>query len=201
MSPLWSAWDKGWNFRETSGFVTDGTNETYAIQETYPITRNSVTFGWTANLPGNARDRTNGSPETPRLSGLNASRYFGTPQLFRVDLPATGDYAITLAFGDPGGGFNTLASHVYDDSTTLITLGPTSNSSGQFFDAAGTNHTSAANWISSNAAVTKTFATTIFNVSLSETDDLGAINHLFLSQQGGGGAVEVFPRRQIIVTE
>src|SRR5205809_595690 len=91
------SWDKGFNFRDSIGYVTDGTNETYVRDtgDVYPVTRNAVTFGWNSNLGGADRN----SAIDRRLAGLNYSSP-GTSFTFQVDLTAPGTYDISLALGD-----------------------------------------------------------------------------------------------------
>src|SRR3990167_6684343 len=89
------AWDKGFDFRNTSAYVTDPADHTYVLHtETYPTTRNGVTFGWSAGTI-DSRDRDSGIDA--RLAGINFGAATGT---FRVDLPATGDYDVRIASGD-----------------------------------------------------------------------------------------------------
>ncbi len=183
------AWDKGFNFRDTSAFVTDGTNQTYVantgggVADLYPTTRNGVTFGWNTFLSGSTRDRID--TNDPRLAGVQWGS--GTPVIdFRVDLTATGDYSIDLALGDPAGGANSTNSIVYDNTTSLATI-TTASGSGQFVDASGVNRTSAALWVSGHATITKTFASTIFRVT-SEVN-LAPVTHVFLSQLSQAGNI------------
>src|SRR5262245_29425693 len=99
---------KGWNFRNTSGFITDGTNQTYALYnefERYPISSRTiggeaVTFGWVeafsgSNMLGGA-DRSNTGGIDPRFAGVNYSPP-GSFATFRVDLPEAGTYDIRIA--------------------------------------------------------------------------------------------------------
>lgn len=189
-------WDKGFDFRASAAYVTDPTNCTYVIEtspgsgvgETYPVTRNTVTFGYVAGREsGSVRDRisTAGQEKIAGRHAGNAGANGANARQFRVDLPATGDYDIYLALGDPSGGETAVNSKLYDGTisgTLLATINPTAPSSGQFIDATATLRTSAANWLSSNVKITKTFATTIFTITL-END--APISHVFLSQVGG----------------
>ena len=188
------AWDKGFNFRETAGFVTDGANETYAIcsAETYPTTRNSVTFGVENVFGWSTRDRLDTNDR--RLAGVNWRSDKG---LFRVDLEAADDYVIDLAYGDPSGGANNPDSKIYDNTTVLATIGPTTNGSGEFVDASGVNRTSAALWVSNRVTIQHTFATTTFFVSVSEAASaLSPLAHLFLSRVAAAGQTDFFMRRR-----
>lgn len=179
------AWDKGWNFRGTAGYVTDGTNQTYeiAVNDTnsgaYPITRNGVTFGWDTSTSQGA-DRSN--VIDVRLAGDN---HDGASKdgVFRVDLPATGDYLITIADGTKAGYSATSPSTltIKDNTTALITLGPHTIAAGQFYDAADALYDSTS-WPGSNTAVRKTFATTTFFIACTAPSDYWELAHLFLSQ-------------------
>lgn len=170
----------GWNFRSTQPFVTDPAGSTYVIDvgggfaSQYPTTRNGITFGWTVQ-PGNLRDRN--AALDPRLAGIHFSTSgSGT---FRVDLPNTGTWTVDLALGDPGGGATALQSTIYDNVTARTTIGPIDTSSGQFVDAAGTTHASAAAWVASHQTINVNFTTTTFFITLDRA--LASIGHLTLS--------------------
>jgi hypothetical protein len=175
------AWDKGFDFRDTAAFVTDGANCTYVDlvvggNSAYPVTRNGVTFGWNTQANINTRDRLN--TNDPRLAGVQWGS--GAPVLdFRVDLLAVGDYAIDLGLGDETGGSGVVNSKAYDNTTLLATLNAAS-ATGHYVDATNIDRTSAANWVANHATVTKTFASTIFRIT-SETNTAN-ISHVFLSQ-------------------
>lgn len=190
-SPSFCAWDKGFNFRATSGFVTDGANETYVIDnEAYPTVRNSVTFGWntttclSVTMGGGSRDRDAGVDR--RLAGIHfGSNSGGLSCTFKVDLPSAGVYTIQLGMGDAGGNAQENYITVSDNATPLITFSPLNTlATPTFGDAAGATYTSAA-WPGSETAVTKTFATTTLNLQIGGTVSLGTnstITHLFISQ-------------------
>ncbi len=168
------SWDKGFDFRSTSGFVTDPTNCTYVLAaDSYPTTRNSVTFGWLGGV--NGIDRNAGVDA--RLAGVHAA---ASLQQFQVDLPATGDYAISVAFGDESSSQNGTLT-IKDNSSAVLTIGPHTLTSGTFYDAADANYSDAA-WPGSETPVTKTFAT---QTLIMEVDTVAAnwvLAHLFVSQ-------------------
>lgn len=165
-------WDKGFNFRATSGYVTDGANETYVLSETYPVPRNGVTFGWDATGSLQVRDRNAGLDR--RLAGC----HFDTLQrTFRVDVLAAGNYSVRLALGDPTNP-QTVSCTVKDGSTTLLTVGNTSVIAGSTVDATGTIYTDA-NWPASNTAVTVTMVGTALTVVVPPDS---YVQHLFISQ-------------------
>ena len=180
------AWDKGFNFRATSGFVTDGSNETYVLEEMYPTTRNGVTFGWNAGLQ--TRDRN--SSLDRRLAGSHFTNNTGTQRVFRVDLPSAQDYVISLALGDAQYAQAYLYWQLLDNTNSLAIIDDTDGTAGSHFDdATGVDRTAAA-WPADNLTITKTFATTTLNCKIgSPSAQAGAstLAHLFVSQAAGGG--------------
>ena len=181
-----SSWSKGFNFRATGGFVTDGTNETYSIGAAYPETRNGVTFGWSSKAPSfDVRDRST-APDR-RLAGLNFTDDSGTQSVFRVDLPSAGTYTINLALGDYSYSDGYSYAQILDNTTVLATMdaatGPTYST---YNDATGVNRT-AANWPSQNVSITKTFASTVLYIKIGTPTNVSSssyttIAHLFISQ-------------------
>jgi hypothetical protein len=179
-----SASDIGFNFRETSGFVTDGADETYVTADSYPTTRAGWTFGWES--PGiDMRDRDSGVDR--RLAGAN---FTSGGDDFRVDLPATGDYDVRLAAGD-----TTFAVQpeftVRDDTTTFITISG-SVSADNYLDAANTSRTEAA-WPGSNVAVTQTFASTILRLRKVAAGNGVYLTHLRVAEADTGEVVTPSP--------
>ncbi len=95
-----AAWDKGFDFRATAGFVTDPADCTYVlISDTSPTTRNGATFVWTNTGGLDSRDRTT-SGDT-RLSGINFATANAT---WTLTLPGAGVYDIWMACGDAAAG-------------------------------------------------------------------------------------------------
>lgn len=188
------AWStpKGFNFRNTSAFVTDGTNETFVLPtDAYPTTRTvggeSVTFGWETVVTANGRDRSAAAPYAPELSGVTFLGPSDTPTslVFRVDLPATGSYAINIAAGDQAGASKAFFE-VDDTSTSVLAFGPTVVAGGSFMDAAGTARTGS-DWQANNVPATETFATTIFRLKVNKaTVNESPISHLTLTESGAG---------------
>jgi hypothetical protein len=160
--PGFAAFDKGFNFRNTSGFVTDGATETYVVGDTYPVTRNSVTFGWTNS--GNLEVRDRNAAVDARFAGLNRFTDFGLVAItFRVDLPAAGTYDIRLALGEEQNARpNAYSYKILDNASTLTTISGVSltSSAATFRDAANGGPYSIANWPGSNTAYSGVFATT-----------------------------------------
>src|SRR5271165_2886814 len=95
-----AAWQQGFDFRNTKGFVTDPSGDTYVLPSTlYPTSFNGTTYGWVKTTPVQGRDR-NASLD-PRLAGINFVTN-GSPGTFYVDLPSAGTYNLSLAMGDAG---------------------------------------------------------------------------------------------------
>ena len=186
--PAQATWDKGFNFRASSGYVTDGANTTYSIGEVYPITRNSVTFGWDIDRTDSSRDRTTGNDA--RLAGIVFAANTSGSQThnFRVDLAATGTCTIRLGAGD-GGTNQRVDLELLDNTTVFATVANNiAVGSNSFLDATGTSY-SAANWPGSNSTISHTFTSTILFVrlaGLSATTDSSVIAPLFLSCTFGG---------------
>lgn len=193
-------WDKGFNFRASSGFVTDGTNETYVLHsDTYPVTRNGVTFGWVD--PCDSRDRESGVDR--RLAGINFGSNATGSIRFRVDLPAAGNYNINLAAGDTGSSQD-IDCEFGDDASYSTIANNVAVTADQYIDAVGTIR-SEANWPSLNQALSKSFSTTIFHVrlaGLSASAQNSVIAHLFISQvtaAGGGVGSLLGMRRNLLI--
>jgi hypothetical protein len=174
-------WDKGFNFRGTSGYVTDGTDETYVLGDSYPTTRNGVTFGWDAGVY--AYDEY--SSYDRRLVGANRGGY-DTTRHFRVDLPAAGNYLIRAAFGSVNIG-SAIAAAFLDDAAVLSSVNGEHGSS-EWRDATGALR-GWVTWAAENASVTYTFASTTLRVRHINNNtiwNLSSTAHIFLSQEEGG---------------
>jgi hypothetical protein len=197
-------WKVGFNFRSSSGYVADGADEVYVLDDYSPATRttangNSATFNWVGNYIS-VRDRTTGQDR--RLAGthLYYAANNGTPYTFTITLPQAGDYIIRLALGDEyvEGGHGYQYVEVKDTSTVLLTVDVATLADNYFIDAAGTTWSAAA-WPGSNAPVTRTFATTTCNVAIGPpTAQAGAtrLAHLYLEYVPPANA-----RRRVIIAQ
>ena len=179
------------NFRATSGFVTDGPNCSPQLGEAYPtIYSNGGTAGWDSSFAANMRDRNAGLDA--RLAGIAFSANVDATKIFTIDLTTlsgAGTYAVVLAAGDDAGA--QLQSIIIKDNGTLkldLTNGGSGFSTliGQYMDIAGTVHTSAANWVTNGSVVATniTFASTIFQVEISAPSAAllsTTINHIKLT--------------------
>jgi len=175
------AWDKGFNFRATSGYVTDGPNETYVSEDIYPVTRNGVTFGWSSTISDRDRDST----VDRRLAGLTQRTNDGNIETFRIDLEAADTYLITLALGDTSFPQGYQYCNFQDDTTVFRTIDDTNGTAqDNYDDATGVNRTEA-NWPTQNVQDTRVFTSAIMRVRIgspgSEANS-STIAHLFLSR-------------------
>ena len=186
------ALDAGFNFRSTSGYVTDGAGQTYVLKtDSYPTTRDTFTFGWDA-APSNDRDRD--ATADVRLAGINYQANASPEAVLRVDLDATGDHDIHLACGDTASAQYDQYVQFRDGTTAFATIDKTETiAQDNYYDATGTKY-SEANWPGSETAISHTFSSTILRVAVSR-DSSGSSNsvitHLRVVETGGGGATVV----------
>lgn len=177
-----SPWQIGINFRQTSGYVTDGTNETYCVGDAYSTSRGdcgggvAAVFGWESGFSaGNTRDRN--AVVDRRLAGIN----FDTTTVnavFRLDLPSAGTYEIRLALGDASTSLY-KGGLVKDDTTTVITIANgSSGSAAEYYDASDTLRTYLT-WPGSNSAQSVNFSSTILRYAMGATASTNVIAHLF----------------------
>ena len=188
--------DMGFDFRATTGFVTDPAFGVPALGEIFPHTYtnangDSVNAGWDSHISGGL-DRL--STNDARLAGANYDNTEHDVATLTIDLssgsvPGAGDYAIDLAAGDAlvARGYDSVT--VKDNTTTLITFSGTNSAANDFFDATGTSlgpFNSGAAW--TGTPVTKTFATTTAKFSFAGLGGAGLVAHFRLTKAGGSGS-------------
>lgn len=189
--------DYQFNFRQTSGYVTDVAGQTYVLGEAYPTTRDDITFGWDVNI-GNSpwdglRDRNAGVD--PRFAGVNQrSTNDGDQITFRADLKETGWHRIRVAIGDYS--FQPENQYVeFKDGTDSITIIEDAGNSAanKWIDATGVERTDIADWIANNAYIDYNFTTTEFYMLLgtpSAETGRSAVAHLRIEKiEGSAGEV------------
>lgn len=155
--------------RATNAFVTNGANQTPVTGDTgylYPqnvtVGGDTVQVGWSAD-DDTVRDRDN--TVDPRLAGMHMQTNTGTQRDFRIDLPVAGKWLLRLGIGDASNAQAYQYVQIRDTSTVLATIDDTNGTGvGEFLDATGAQHTSAANWVANEAGLLLTFATTILNI-------------------------------------
>lgn len=181
------AWTEGFNFRDTSAYCTDpaDTQGAYSPDNNggtsndtiYATTAGGVTFGFSSTPDvDNRRDRDSGVD--CRLAANNGhTNGDATPLRFRVDLPSTGTYRIRLAIGNTSGTSDDPIVKILDNVTVKNTISFSGTmSSGHFLDAGGNDRTSAADWVSNNASIDVTFASTTFWLEIGGTSSTGYTN-------------------------
>jgi hypothetical protein len=131
-------------------------------------TSQSNNVGWEAIVSGNllTADRSSGS--VVQLKGItyiqNTNGIYAT---YRIDLPSTGAYRIRLAMGDADNS-QSVRARLYDDVTSFADLEAGTGAASAYMDATGVVRTTQADWVSNNAYVDRTFASTIFRVRIGE---------------------------------
>jgi hypothetical protein len=153
------AFDKGFDFRGTTGFVTDPPGATYVLGDSYPTTRNGVTFGWTF-FPGTVAGADESNTVDPRLAGINSS---ASQNHFEIDLPAPGKYIFYCALGNAGAAQPSYIVSVRDPPNTIWSMLPPATLAGQFSDPNG-NVWSAAQWPANQTGVLLTFAGSVCDI-------------------------------------
>lgn len=189
------AYPQGIDFRATSGYVTDPATCDYEIgttanyPRTTPVQGNVV--GWeVVGASFLTRDRNTGTPKLAGLAGsFNSNAETST---YRMDLPSTGSYDIRLALGDHDNQVANQFWEIFDNVTSLgvICNNADTGAADHWIDATGVVRTSSADWVTNNAALTKTFASTIFRIK--SFSGLGSgfseIGHVFVQSSGGAAA-------------
>jgi hypothetical protein len=177
------------NFRATSGFVSDAGDETYVIStddvsqsnlsELYPTVRNGHTFGWDSQtgMGTRNRDATNG-----HLAGIHQTS--GVIRTFRYDLPSAGSKRIRLALGDFEASQGPMQCDFFDDTTLLFSVTGSTSGADRYLDASGVERTGLAGWDANNVAVQATFTTTIFKMKIGDGSSFTTVAHVEVEDAG-----------------
>ncbi len=177
---------QGIDFRATDAFVTDPADHTSEIGTTanYPrTTPQGNVVGWEL-APSGTRNRD--AAVDARIAGMHF-RTDGSPADYRFDLPSAGDYRVRVAVGDAAFAQNSKVE-LFDGVSSLGVVCDGATAAGEFFDAAGTLHTTAANWVTNNAAVVHTLATGTFRVRVGGATtpvNGSAIAHVYIEAVDG----------------
>ncbi len=188
------SFQQGTDFRSGAAYVTDPAGCTYEIGyygnlTSYPrTTPQGNTVGYEPHaLNADVRDRDNSVD--PRLAGFTFTDT--THQLvFRIDLPAAGDYNIGLACGDVFSATGANYIELFDNTTSLgVLINGSTSGANRWLDATGTERTNVT-WPTSNAMVTKTFASTILRIKLGNGSTIrGLISHLWVESAATGTTI------------
>lgn len=169
--------NKGINFRGTSGFVTDGTDETFCLlADGYSTSRGGIVFGWESSTGDMAGPDRSTSVDV-RLAGFNGKLNSVTgadaSAVFRVDLDSAVSHDIRVALGDVPSAQSYQYCDMRDTDTSFNEIDDTDGTApGQWTDATSVTRTSESAWVNDNAAVTRVFTTTIFRVAIGAPDNL-----------------------------
>lgn len=165
---------QGIPFRSTSGYVTDGANDSVETSSdnsasgainstTYPRTTaqgNNVGYEVAGFSSGTTRNRS--SSIDVRLAGVHGTNFNNLT--FRIDLPSAGYKAVRFAAGDASYSLNITPPGIelFDTTTGLGTLVNTATTgAAKWRDATNVERTSDTDWATNNASVTNRFLTTI----------------------------------------
>jgi hypothetical protein len=175
----------GVNFRSTSGYVSDGSGETYQLADIYPTTRGGLTFGYVSTTGVNPRDRNSGINR--RIAGMHFIST-GTPE-WKLDLPnGAGTYNVWVLLGDNDAGWAHTCV-IKDGGTTKATI-TASTATARWLDANGTNSRTAANIAADTFdPVSVTFSGTTASFVLGNgSGNNSTIAHIAVELSGGGGS-------------
>lgn len=191
------SFDMGFNFRGSSGYVTDAAYAVPVLGEGYPHTYTNGN-GQSVNAGGGVSPLDRDSTNDPRIAGINYNPNSNGVRTFQVDLssgsaPGAVTYTIDLAVGDAS------ASHpqwfqVKDSSTVLIDgsgggSGITT-ATDEYVDATLAKVTATTSW--TGATVDKTFATTTVNLDHGNTglSDVTSLAHFRLTEVTGASVAQ-----------
>jgi hypothetical protein len=164
------SFQQGCAFRNTFPFVSDAANDFFIFggsgsSTPYPtLSTQGSNVGWESDF-GTLDSRDRSSSIDHRLAGINfVGNSTGHQAVFRIDLPAAGNYNIRAAFGDNSSG-QTIYASVLDTTTGIWFQSGTNVSAGHFIDAGGNDRTAAA-WPGSNTLWPLAFSTTICRIKI-----------------------------------
>jgi len=185
---------QGINFRNTAGYVTDGTDHTYEIlfgtPANYPrTTPQGFTVGWEVVGTSGPQTRNRSTSIDTRLAGTCFNTTASDVLTYRVDLPNSGSHDIRIAAGDNSYARSGLKIELFDDTTSLgILVANGTTAGGKFRDATDAELTAAA-WPAGNTKVTKTFASQIARFKLGNGTNQTYLAHLYIEGVAAGGAL------------
>lgn len=179
----------GFDFRATSGYVTDPgyavfvTDTTTDATMAYPHTFTNgggvaVVAGWDAGASSVvSRDRTT----TYVTWGAGSVILDSGTATFRIDLPATGKYEVYTTWGDPGNGVTTNGL-ITDNGTTRVTITGTTTggATGTFLDSNSIAMAAGSWW--TNLPITVNFTSTVMRVVLNPGANTSRLMNLRIVQ-------------------
>jgi len=155
--------DIGINFRNSAGFVTDGTNETYCLStDSYPTSRGGGTFGWDTGAEDD-RDRDSGVDR--RFAGINFSNY-NSSDIWRLDLDSAVQHTVHVAAGDTSFVSDAQYGQGRDNTTAFFTLDNVDSQATDTYRDTTDVARAEATWDADEVPAVRTFASTIFRYAI-----------------------------------
>lgn len=187
------------NFRSSSGYVTDASGETYVLNDAHPTTRDSLTFGYDSTTGINTRDRDNSGTDT-RYAGehyINNNQAYSRTFIYEC---GNGSFDVGLCAGPHLGTARVEFALVALNSSnveqrTITTYAAVSNTTNKI-DINGTAHTTFANWASNSTtmAVTLSGAETRIGIKIGAGDGTTGyathINHFSVESASAPFAID-----------
>lgn len=194
--------NNGINFRATSGFVTDGTDETFCLEaDNYSVTRGGITFGWEAGSNQSARNRN--AALDRRLAGTHFVNNSGTGQHdFRFDLDNAVEHDVVAAFGDVNSSSPNYINLLDTTTSYKIIDEAGGHGSNEWWDANGVLRTSESDWVNNNVSISRVFTTTIARFRLgTPTDETGFsdVAHIRLDEVAAAPFLPFFAKKDNVL--
>lgn len=177
------------NFRSTVGYRSDDGADAYIETgaNAYPYPSGlGYDVGW-ESPSGSFTYENNSTGGDPRTGGAVRAPAW-TVNNYRIELPSSGDYDISLALGTLATSPAAVYSELYDNTTKFgSTIGlDTSVSNGSFYDASGVERTSSASWVTDEVRVSRTFTSTTFKLKVLGGGNAKLVAHIGVYPVGGG---------------
>jgi hypothetical protein len=192
------AFDMGFNFRASAGYVTDGPEGVAELGYTYPHTYTngngySINGGWSGPGTFGANDRNSGND--PRIAGRAYAGATNSTNTFSVDLssgsaPGTGNYTLDLAAGDDGN-ISFEIFRVTDGTTTFVDTGTTALFvlAGHYLDANLTDIAATTLWTGVPLAITAGNVTINLDMNYGGANSYSTIAHFRLTLQAAANVI------------
>lgn len=178
----------GHDFRSTSGFVMDNSPFIYSNgTDAYPT---GGGYGITSGS-GNVNPRDYDAGFDPRLAGsffMDAN----TQAVWQYDLPASGQYDISLALGHQLGDVTNMRFEVLDNTSSLFIITQGTITAGHLVDANGNDWGAPGTWVSNQTTrrITMSSTTLVFKVGQTSSSVQNAVRHFsFAAVAGGSGTL------------
>lgn len=198
----------GLNFRASSGFVTDGTGETYVIDsDTGSFTRGGISMALSGTaITGNGRDRN--VLNDRRIAGLIFQANGGAVTVLTVTLPdGPGTYNVWVALGDDSSQHTNQQLVIKDNTTTKLTVAGNMSAAARWLDANSVERTvstwptfakGGASEASGAASVTFSSSSMVLEWGNTTGTSLTVLAHVGWEFVSGGGGPTYTPRSMLL---